>query len=90
VEIVIADHGVRVREVRGVLTFQGVMRIGRLSCTFAPRARYLMCLNSSASRPSRRLRLLSCLRAVECFALPSSSTNARQHATCYERCSNRS
>src|SRR5262245_15829395 len=43
---------------------QGVARIGRLWCAVAPRARCLMCLNSSAARPIRSLRLLSCHRAV--------------------------
>ena len=68
VEIIIADHGTH--EVRAVVTLQGVVRIDRLSCAVAPRARWLMCLNSSAARPSRSLRLLSCRRAVECSALP--------------------
>ena len=86
-EIIVLDHGVH--EVCAVVMLQGFARIGRLSCAVAPRARCLMCLNSSAARPSRSLRLLSCLRAVECSALPTSSTNARQHATRYERCSNR-
>jgi hypothetical protein len=88
VEIIIADHGVR--EVHAVVKLQGFARIGRLSCAVAPHARCLMCLNSSPLPSRRSLRLLSCHRAVECSALPTSSTNARQHATCYERCSNRS
>jgi hypothetical protein len=69
-EIIAADHGAGLREVRAVVKLQGVVRIGRLSCAGAPRARCLMCLHSSPVRPSRRLRLLSCLRAVECSALP--------------------
>jgi hypothetical protein len=68
VEIIVADHGVD--EVRAVVKFQGVARIGRLWCALAPRARCLMCLHSSAARPSRSLRLLSCLRAVEYPAPP--------------------
>jgi hypothetical protein len=31
VEIIVADHGPRVREVRAVVKLQGVVRIGRLS-----------------------------------------------------------
>jgi hypothetical protein len=62
VEIVVAGHGVH--EVRAVVKLQGVMLIGRLSSAVAPRAKCLMCLNSSPTRPSRRLPLLSCHRAV--------------------------
>jgi hypothetical protein len=61
-EIIVVDHSVH--EVRAVVTLQGVVRIGSLSFAGAPRARCLMCLNFSAARPSRSLRLLSCLRAV--------------------------
>jgi hypothetical protein len=50
VEIIVADHGVD--EVRAVVKFQGVARIGRLWCALAPRARCLMCLRSSAARPA--------------------------------------
>jgi hypothetical protein len=69
-EIVIAGHGVIAREVRVVANFQGVVRIGRLSCTVAPRARSLMYMHFSAARPSRSLRLLSCHRAVGYAAAP--------------------
>src|SRR5882672_11275048 len=58
VEIIVAGHGVH--EVRAVVTLQGVVRISRLRCAVAPREICLMCLHSSAARPSRRLRLLSC------------------------------
>src|SRR5262245_6515366 len=54
-----------VGEVRVVVKSQGVVRLGRLSCAVAPRARCLMCQRSSPDRASRRLRLLSCHRAVE-------------------------
>jgi hypothetical protein len=60
VEIIVMDHGASAHEVRAVVTLQGVVRIGRLSCAVAPRAKCPMCLHSSAIRPSRSLRLLSC------------------------------
>src|SRR5690242_11046336 len=50
VEIIVMDHGASAHEVRAVVTLQGVVRIGRLSCAVAPRAKCPMCLHSSAIR----------------------------------------
>ena len=84
VEIIVADHGVGVGEVRVVVKLQGVVRLGRLLCAVAPRARCLMCLHSSAARPSRRLRLLSCHRTVGYPAPAASPSKVRQRPKFHE------
>ena len=50
---------------------QWVGQIGRLSRYFAPRVKCLMCLRSSATRPARTSRLLSCHRSVGGLRLAS-------------------
>ena len=54
-EVIVARHDAGAREVRVVAVIDGVVRIGRLSCAIAPRAKRLMCLRSSADRPTGRI-----------------------------------
>jgi hypothetical protein len=63
-KVVVARHEAGAREVPVVAVFDGVARTGRLWCVIAPRAQRLICLRSSADRPRRTSRLLSCPRSV--------------------------
>ena len=69
-EVVVARQGVGAREVRVVAVLEGVVRIGRLSCAIAPRAKSPICMRSSTDRPRRTSRFLSCHRSVGCPPLP--------------------
>ena len=59
-EIIVARHDASAREVDVIARFQMGVRMCRLSCAVAPRAKRLMCLPSSTARPRRTSRLLSC------------------------------
>jgi hypothetical protein len=68
-------------EVRVLVQFQAVAHIGRLSRSVVPRAKLLIPLRASVTRPGRTSRLLSCPPAVRCSFRASSSSNTREHAT---------
>src|SRR5262249_7631975 len=70
-EIIVTDHGTVACEVRVVVKLQGFVRIDSLSCAIAPRAKCRMCLHSSAARPRRSLRLLSCHGAGRVLRSPN-------------------